>query len=138
MAKSSNNSTTSSSSQRRAPKDAQKTRGKRPSPFGKEEWIDYKDINLLRRFMSDRGKIRARRVTGADSQKQRELARAIKTARELALLPYSQRTTTERAGRGNRNDRDRRSDEGNNEGSAGETRMDSGAEENNNDEERGE
>ncbi len=112
MARSSNNSSTSTS--RRIPKDAQRMRGKRPSPFGKDEWIDYKDINLLRRFMSDRGKIRARRVTGADSQKQRELARAIKTARELALLPYSQRTTTERAGRGNRNDRDRRNDESSN------------------------
>lgn len=99
------NSNTEKSSTRRAPKDAGRARGKKPSPFpGDEFHIDYKDVNFLRRFMSDRGKIRARRVTGASTQRQRELAQAIKTARELALLPYSQRTTTERAGRP-RNDR---------------------------------
>jgi small subunit ribosomal protein S18 len=64
-------------------------------------WVDYKDINLLRRFMSDRGKIRTRRVTGNCSQHQREVQVAIKTARELALLPYAQRTVNERGpGRG--------------------------------------
>src|ERR1700689_3420135 len=64
-------------------------------------WLDYKDTNLLRRFMSDRGKIRARRVTGNCAQHQRDVATAIKTARELALLPYTQRTVTERGpGRG--------------------------------------
>src|ERR1700749_483053 len=64
-------------------------------------WVDYKDVNLLRRFMSDRGKIRARRVTGNCSQHQRDVQIAIKTARELALLPYTQRTVNERApGRG--------------------------------------
>jgi small subunit ribosomal protein S18 len=52
-------------------------------------YIDYKDTALLRKFISDRGKIRARRVTGVDSQQQREVARAIKNAREMALLPYS-------------------------------------------------
>ena len=52
------------------------------------EYVDYKDTNLLRRFMSDRAKIRARRVTGNDSQQQKEIARAIKNAREMALLPY--------------------------------------------------
>jgi len=60
------------------------------------EYIDYKDINLLRRFMSDRAKIRARRVTGNDAQQQREVARAIKNAREMALLPYTNRVTTRR------------------------------------------
>jgi small subunit ribosomal protein S18 len=66
-------------------------------------WVDYKDVNLLRRFMSDRGKIRARRVTGNCSQHQREVQIAIKTARELALLPYAQRTVSERGpGRGTR------------------------------------
>jgi small subunit ribosomal protein S18 len=60
------------------------------------QWIDYKDVNLLRRFMSERGKIRARRVTGNCAQHQRDLAVAIKTARELALLPYTQRTVSER------------------------------------------
>jgi small subunit ribosomal protein S18 len=64
------------------------------------EWVDYKDVNLLRRFMSDRGKIRARRVTGNCAQHQREVAVAIKTAREVALLPYTQRTVSE--GRGPR------------------------------------
>lgn len=51
--------------------------------------IDYKDTALLRKFISDRGKIRARRVTGVSTQDQRLLAKAIKNAREMALLPYS-------------------------------------------------
>lgn len=64
------------------------------------EYIDYKDVDLLRRFMSDRGKIRARRVTGNDAQQQRTVARAVKNAREMALLPYANRITTQRgAGR---------------------------------------
>src|SRR5581483_4593055 len=63
------------------------------------EYIDYKDVNLLRRFMSDRAKIRARRVTGNDAQQQREVARAIKNAREMALLPYTNRVTTQRTSR---------------------------------------
>ena len=50
--------------------------------------VDYKDTALLRKFMSDRGKIRARRVTGACPKHQRELAIAVKNAREMALLPY--------------------------------------------------
>jgi len=53
------------------------------------EYIDYKDTTLLRKFISDRGKIRARRVTGVSAQQQREIARAIKNAREMALLPYT-------------------------------------------------
>ena len=57
------------------------------------EYVDYKDVNLLRRFMSDRAKIRARRVTGNDAQQQAEIARAIKNAREMALLPYASRVT---------------------------------------------
>jgi small subunit ribosomal protein S18 len=55
-------------------------------------WVDYKDTNLLRRFISDRGKIRSRGNTGTCAQHQREVATAIKTARELALLPYTVRT----------------------------------------------
>ena len=51
--------------------------------------IDYKDTALLRKFISDRGKIRARRVTGVSTQEQRAIARAVKNAREMALLPYS-------------------------------------------------
>jgi small subunit ribosomal protein S18 len=71
----------------------------------KSIWVDYKDVGLLRRFVSDRGKIRARRVSGCCSQHQREVAVAVKTARELALLPYTQRTTSERGpGRGPRRD----------------------------------
>src|SRR6478672_11884928 len=62
----------------------------------KIDYIDYKDINLLRRFVSDRAKIRARRVTGNDAQQQREVARAIKNAREMALLPYTNPVTTQR------------------------------------------
>lgn len=58
--------------------------------------IDYKDTTLLRRFISDRGKIRSRRVTGLTVQQQREVARAIRNAREMALLPYP--TTGPRAG----------------------------------------
>jgi small subunit ribosomal protein S18 len=52
-------------------------------------YIDYKDTDLLRKFISDRGKIRSRRVTRVSAQQQRLLARAIKNAREMALLPYS-------------------------------------------------
>ena len=57
----------------------------------KTTYIDYKDIALLRKFMSDRGKIRARRVTGNCSQHQRLVATAVKNAREMALLPYTNR-----------------------------------------------
>lgn len=73
----------------------------------KIEYIDFKDANLLRRFMSDRAKIRARRVTGNDTQQQREVARAIKNAREMALVPYANRITTQRGGRNDRGDRGR-------------------------------
>ncbi|GAB1515329.1 hypothetical protein JCM33774_73720 [Actinophytocola sp. KF-1] len=50
--------------------------------------MDWKDAALLRKFISDRGKIRARRVTGLTPQQQRQVATAIKNAREMALLPY--------------------------------------------------
>ena len=50
---------------------------------------DYKDTALLRKFISDRGKIRGRRITRVTAQQQRELAAAIKNAREMALLPYT-------------------------------------------------
>ena len=69
------------------------------------EYVDWKDVNLLRRFVSDRAKVRARRVTGNDVQQQREIARAIKNAREMALIPYANRVTTQRGGRGGRGDR---------------------------------
>lgn len=63
---------------------------KKPDPLkaAKITEIDYKDVALLRKFISDRGKIRSRRITGVSIQEQRELARAIKNAREMALLPY--------------------------------------------------
>jgi small subunit ribosomal protein S18 len=51
--------------------------------------VDYKDVQLLRTFISERGKIRSRRVTGLTVQQQRQVAIAIKNAREMALLPYS-------------------------------------------------
>jgi small subunit ribosomal protein S18 len=70
-------------------------------------WIDYKDVNLLRRFMSERAKIRARRVTGNSAQQQRAVARAIRIAREMALLPYSVRQVTQRSKGGRGRDRDR-------------------------------
>jgi len=50
--------------------------------------IDYKDLALIRRFISDRGKIRSRRVTGLSRRHQQQLALAVKRAREVALLPY--------------------------------------------------
>lgn len=53
--------------------------------------VDYKDTALLRTFISDRGKIRSRRVTGITPQQQRLVTRAIKNAREVALLPYASR-----------------------------------------------
>jgi small subunit ribosomal protein S18 len=55
-------------------------------------WVDYKDVNLLKRFINDRGRIRARGATGTCAQHQRDVASAVKTARELAMLPYSVRT----------------------------------------------
>src|ERR1700688_4951526 len=85
---------------RRAPKDTGRRIKKKPCALCKDrvEWVDYKDVGLLRKYMSDRGKIRARRVSGNCAQHQRDVAVAIKTARELALLPYTQRTTSERPG----------------------------------------
>ncbi len=72
------------------------------------EYVDYKDVNLLRRFTSDRAKIRARRVTGNDSQQQATVAMAIKNAREMALLPYTSRVTQTRSNRGERGERGER------------------------------
>ena len=85
---------------RRSPKDTGRRIKKKPCALCKDriEWVDYKDVGLLRKYMSDRGKIRARRVSGNCTQHQRDVAIAIKTARELVLLPYTQRTTTERPG----------------------------------------
>ena len=63
------------------------------------EFIDYKDVALLRKYMTDRGKIKPRRVTGACTQHQKDIANAIKRAREMALLPYTVPVVTSRGGR---------------------------------------
>ena len=100
---------------RRAPKDLGRRVKKKPCALcrDKTEWVDYKDVPMLRKYMSDRGKIRSRRVTGNCAQHQRALAMAIKTARELVLLPYTQRTVTERpGGRGGGRDRGERGERG--------------------------
>jgi small subunit ribosomal protein S18 len=85
---------------KRAPKinDRRPAKKKAP-PVPEGTYIDYKDLNLLRKYMSDRGKIRSRRVSGLSTQMQRDIAIAIKTARELALLPYATRTVAERGPR---------------------------------------
>ena len=69
--------------------------------FCKEEteYIDYKDVQLLRKFMTDRGKIKPRRVTGACIQHQRDIATAIKNAREMGLMPYTVPVVSSRGGR---------------------------------------
>jgi small subunit ribosomal protein S18 len=63
---------------------------RKPCPYCRDkiEQVDYKDIGALRRMISDRGKIRSRRITGACRRHQSQIARAVKRARELALLPY--------------------------------------------------
>jgi small subunit ribosomal protein S18 len=64
----------------------------------KVEYVDYKDVDLLQRFMSDRAKIKNRRVAGNTLQQQREIANAVKVAREMALLPYAKRVASSRTG----------------------------------------
>ena len=73
------------------PKPALRKPKKKTNPLksAKVANIDYKDTATLRKFISDRGKIRARRVTGVSTREQRKIAKAIKNAREMALLPYS-------------------------------------------------
>jgi small subunit ribosomal protein S18 len=78
----------------------------------KVEYIDYKDVNLLTRFVSDRSKIRNRRVTGNSVQQQREIANAIKNSREMALMPYTKRVAQTRTGRGRDGERGERGDRG--------------------------
>ena len=85
---------------------------RKPCLFCKDkvEQVDYKDIATLRKFISERGKIRSRRITGACRRHQSQVARAVKRARELALLPYVAEARDERddrGGRGDRRDRDR-------------------------------
>ena len=80
-----------------------------PLKSEKVDYIDYKDVALLQRFMSDRSKIRGQRMSGTDVQQQRDIATAVKNAREMALLPYTKRVTSTRAPRpgGDRRDDDR-------------------------------
>lgn len=66
-----------------------KRRRRRPRLKVKAEEIDYKNADLLKRFMSDKGKINPARVTGANAKLQRKITRAIKRARNIALLPYT-------------------------------------------------
>ncbi len=92
---------TSKKNRARAPKEVNKKFKKKTSVLvtDKVEFVDYKDVNLLNRFVSDRSKIRNRRVTGNTVQQQRDIANAVKNAREMALLPYTKRVSQTRAGR---------------------------------------
>ena len=85
---------TSKKNKARSPKDANPKKFKKKTSIlvtDKVEFVDYKDVNLLSRFVSDRSKIRNRRVTGNSVQQQRDIANAIKNSREMALLPYTKR-----------------------------------------------
>ena len=106
------NSTSKKPVRGRAPKDNGRKIKKKANVLAAEkiEYIDYKDINLLNRFMSDRSKIRGQRLNGATVQQQREVATAIKNAREMALLPYTKRVAS--VGRGPRGPRGPRGSEG--------------------------
>jgi small subunit ribosomal protein S18 len=112
---------TSKKNKARTPKEANPKKFKKKTSVlvtDKVEFIDYKDVNLLNRFVSDRSKIRNRRVTGNTVQQQREIANAIKNAREMALLPYTKRVSQARTGRPPREGREGR------EGRDGEGRRD--------------
>lgn len=100
---------------KRAPKiDTRRGVKKKPCSFCQHgvDRVDYKDLAQLRKYISDRGKIRGRKVSGNCQQHQRDVSDAIKTARELALLPYTQRTVTERRGGRGREGRDDRGPRG--------------------------
>nr|MBU6203130.1 30S ribosomal protein S18 [Acidobacteriota bacterium] len=99
---------TSKKNKLRAAKLLQRRYKQKPNPLNPEGivYIDYKDINLLQRFMSDRSKLKARRMTGADVQQQRDIATAVKNAREMALLPYTKRVAGLRGPRNRDDDRD--------------------------------
>ncbi|TNE90423.1 MAG: 30S ribosomal protein S18 [Deltaproteobacteria bacterium] len=64
---------------------------RKPSPLGQNEIVDYKDVRKLQRFLTERGKILPRRATGLTAKQQRQVSRAIKRARHIALLPYVKR-----------------------------------------------
>jgi small subunit ribosomal protein S18 len=74
---------------------------RKPCPYCRDkiDQVDYKDVGALRRFISERGKIRSRRITGACRRHQSQIARAVKRTRELGLLPYTaDHATTQRGG----------------------------------------
>lgn len=83
MARASDSTTTA----RRGRRGADRARPRKYTRINSEA-VDYKDLNLLRRFLSDKGKTRGRRVTGLSRKHQRQLSVAVKRAREIALLPY--------------------------------------------------
>src|SRR3954447_7113948 len=95
---------------RRDRKGATGSTRRKPCPYCKEkiDQVDYKDVATLRRFVSERGKIRSRRIGGACRRHQNQIARAVKRARELALLPYVSDAREERPERGSRRDREDR------------------------------
>ena len=70
--------------------------------------VDYKNVNQLRRYISEKGKIRSRRITGACRRHQVQVAQAVKRAREMALLPYVAEGVEEGRGGGRRRDREER------------------------------
>jgi small subunit ribosomal protein S18 len=82
---------------------------RKPCPYCKDkiEQVDYKDVDGLRRFISEKGKIRSRRITGACRRHQNQIGRAVKRARELALLPYVAEPRGDDRGRSRDDDRGR-------------------------------
>jgi small subunit ribosomal protein S18 len=93
---------TSKKNKARAPRETNPKKFKKKTSVlvtDKVDYVDYKDVNLLTRFVSDRSKIRNRRVTGNTVQQQRDIANAIKNSREMALLPYTKRVSNTRPGR---------------------------------------
>ncbi len=82
---------------------------RKPCPYCKDkiDQVDYKDIDGLRRFISEKGKMRSRRITGACRRHQNQIATAVKRARELALLPYVGEGKDDREERGGGRGRDR-------------------------------
>ena len=97
---------TSKKNKARNAREANRKFKKKANPLNPEkiEYIDYKDVSLLQRFMSDRSKIRGQRMSGTNVQQQRDIATAVKNAREMALLPYTKRVTSTRAPRPGRDD----------------------------------
>lgn len=100
------------SPRRAKPKDSGRRTKRKISPLTTDniDYVDYKDVDLLRRFVSDRAKIRGRRITGNDVQQQRLINTAVKNAREMGLLPYTSRVTTQRRSRPERGERGERGD----------------------------